>query len=183
MIPHTNHSPRNKFLIYWTESNSWIYFIYLYIYMYFLHFSIFYFSKILDPPSTNLDILICPSRYWNSDLYWFKSSTNRNSKVTTTAGHSFYIGPIGSFYNQVNDTGSWEPLVFVGYQISWFSYQIIHKDLHVDYNPLKGMLLLISLLKLSTVPYAAGTKVGVTRGQREKILTTSGNKIYFKTIH
>jgi hypothetical protein len=27
--------------------------------------------------------------------------------MTTTAGHSFYIGPIGSFYNQVNDTGSW----------------------------------------------------------------------------
>jgi hypothetical protein len=28
--------------------------------------------------------------------------------MTTTAGHtcSFYIGPIGSFYNQVNDTGS-----------------------------------------------------------------------------
>jgi hypothetical protein len=22
------------------------------------------------------------------------------------AGYSFYIGPIGSFYNQVNDTGS-----------------------------------------------------------------------------
>jgi hypothetical protein len=32
--------------------------------------------------------------------------------MTTTAGHSFYIGPIGSFYNQVNDTGSWEPLVY-----------------------------------------------------------------------
>jgi hypothetical protein len=31
--------------------------------------------------------------------------------MTTTAGHSFYIGPIGFFYNQVNDTGSWEPLV------------------------------------------------------------------------
>jgi hypothetical protein len=31
---------------------------------------------------------------------------DRNSKLTTTAGHSFYIGPIGSFYNQVNDTGS-----------------------------------------------------------------------------
>jgi hypothetical protein len=29
---------------------------------------------------------------------------DRNSKMTTTAGHSFYIGPIGSFYNQVNDT-------------------------------------------------------------------------------
>jgi hypothetical protein len=36
---------------------------------------------------------------------------DRNSKMTTTAWHSFYIGPIGSFYNQVNDTGSWEPLV------------------------------------------------------------------------
>jgi hypothetical protein len=35
---------------------------------------------------------------------------DRNSK--TTAGHSFYIGPIGSFYNQVNDTGSSEPLVY-----------------------------------------------------------------------
>ena len=29
-----------------------------------------------------------------------------NSKMTTTAGHNFYIGPIGSFDNQVNDTGS-----------------------------------------------------------------------------
>ena len=31
---------------------------------------------------------------------------DQNSKMTTTTGHSFYIGPIGSFYNQVNDTGS-----------------------------------------------------------------------------
>ena len=31
---------------------------------------------------------------------------DRNSKMTTTAGHSFYIGPNGSFYNQVNNTGS-----------------------------------------------------------------------------
>ena len=38
---------------------------------------------------------------------------DRNSKMTTTAGHSFYIGPIGSFYNQMNDTGSWEPLVYL----------------------------------------------------------------------
>ena len=36
---------------------------------------------------------------------------DRNSKMTTTAGHSFYIGPIVFFYNQMNDTGSWEPLV------------------------------------------------------------------------
>ena len=34
--------------------------------------------------------------------------------------------------------------------------QIIHKHVHVDYNPLKGMLVLISSLKLSTVPYSAG---------------------------
>jgi hypothetical protein len=31
---------------------------------------------------------------------------DRNFKMTTTAEHSFYIGLIGSFYNQVNDTGS-----------------------------------------------------------------------------
>ena len=31
--------------------------------------------------------------------------------MTTTAGHSFYKGPIVFFYYQVNDTGSWEPLV------------------------------------------------------------------------
>ena len=33
--------------------------------------------------------------------------------MTTTAGHSFYIGPIFFFFNQVNDTGSWEPLVVI----------------------------------------------------------------------
>ena len=33
-------------------------------------------------------------------------NVDRNFKMTTTAGHSFYIGPIGFFYNQVNDTGS-----------------------------------------------------------------------------
>ena len=31
---------------------------------------------------------------------------DRNSKMTTTAGYSFYIRPIGFFYNQVNDIGS-----------------------------------------------------------------------------
>ena len=48
---------------------------------------------------------------------------DRNSKMTTTAGHSFCIGPIGSFYYQVNDTGSWEPLVlllFVSYELEIF---------------------------------------------------------------
>jgi hypothetical protein len=33
--------------------------------------------------------------------------------MTTTAGHSFYIGPIGSFYSQVNDTGSWLFLLYI----------------------------------------------------------------------
>ena len=31
---------------------------------------------------------------------------DQNSKMTTSAGHSFCIGPIGSYKNQVNDTGS-----------------------------------------------------------------------------
>jgi hypothetical protein len=44
--------------------------------------------------------------HWNV-LYTLRVFyVDRNSKMTTTAGHSFYIGPIGSFYNQVNDTGS-----------------------------------------------------------------------------
>ena len=33
--------------------------------------------------------------------------------MTTTAVHSFYIGPIVFVYNQVNDTGSREPLVLL----------------------------------------------------------------------
>jgi hypothetical protein len=46
---------------------------------------------------------------------------DHNSKMTTTAGHSFYIGPVGFFYNQVNDTGSWEPLVlYCGCQFYWW---------------------------------------------------------------
>ena len=46
---------------------------------------------------------------------------DRNFKMTTTAGHSFYIRPIGSFYNQVNDTGSWEPLGFFS-NVDWWNY-------------------------------------------------------------
>ena len=49
---------------------------------------------------------------------------DRNFKMTTTARHSFYIGPIGFFYNQVNDTGSWEPLVICcgGYVVACFRF-------------------------------------------------------------
>jgi hypothetical protein len=55
--------------------------------------------------------LIEPKLYINHWRVLYKLCVfyvDRNSKMTTTAGHSFYLGPIGSFYNQVNDTGSWE---------------------------------------------------------------------------
>jgi hypothetical protein len=39
--------------------------------------------------------------------------------TTAPAGHSFYIEPIGSFDNQVNDTGSWEPLVYLCSPCRW----------------------------------------------------------------
>ena len=34
--------------------------------------------------------------------------------------------------------------------LTFIQNQIIHKDFHVDYDPLKDMLLIISLIKLST---------------------------------
>ena len=57
---------------------------------------------------------------------WYNVSVfyvDGNSKMTTSAGHSFYIGPIGSFDNQVNDTGSWEPLVLLAIVLSvlWYA--------------------------------------------------------------
>jgi Ulp1 family protease len=56
--------------------------------------------------------------HWNLFIFEFLTVlyklcvfyVDRNSKMTTTAGHSFYIGPIGFFDNQVNDTGFWEQL-------------------------------------------------------------------------
>ena len=57
--------------------------------------------------------LICASIIGRSFTNFVFFYVDRNSKMTTTAGHSFYIGTIGSFYNQVNDTGSCEPLVCV----------------------------------------------------------------------
>jgi hypothetical protein len=57
---------------------------------------------------------------------WYNVSVfyvDGNSKMTTSAGHSFYIGPIGSFDKQVNDTGSWEPLVLLAIVLSvlWYT--------------------------------------------------------------
>jgi hypothetical protein len=46
--------------------------------------------------------MIIPGQFGFNRVFY----VDRNSKMTTTAGHSFYIGPIGSFYHQVNDTGS-----------------------------------------------------------------------------
>ena len=48
--------------------------------------------------------------------------------MTTTAGHSFYIGPIGFFYYQVNDTGSWEPLVNIYYRIFYELWTFAYID-------------------------------------------------------
>jgi hypothetical protein len=47
--------------------------------------------------------------------------------------------------------------------------QIIHKHLHVDYNPLQGMLVLISSLQLSTSPLQLVQKVEITRGKHGDI--------------
>ena len=51
---------------------------------------------------------------------------DRNSKLTITVGHSFYIGPIGSFYNQVNDTDSWEPLFVHLWRIAFTHHDFCH---------------------------------------------------------
>ena len=54
---------------------------------------------------------------------------DRNSKMTTTAGYSFYIEPI----NQVNDTGSWEPLVlYVSKTLQSPNYLYLYYILHVQ---------------------------------------------------
>jgi hypothetical protein len=46
----------------------------------------------------------------------------------------------------------------------------------VDYNPLKGMLVLISSLKLSIVPYVADPE---TQGQHLPIYTLTSIKIFY----
>ena len=48
--------------------------------------------------------------------------------MTTTAVHSFYIGPIVFFYYQVNDTGSWEPLVNIYYGIFYELWTFAYFD-------------------------------------------------------
>jgi hypothetical protein len=62
--------------------------VFIFIFSCFSFFHFFYFSRILDPPSTHLDILICPSRYWNSDLYWFKSSKSPLKAVLAGQSHN-----------------------------------------------------------------------------------------------
>ena len=52
---------------------------------------------LIEPKLHNHWKILCKLRVFYVD---------RNSKMTTSAGRSFYIRPIGSFYNQVNDTGS-----------------------------------------------------------------------------
>ena len=67
----------------------------------------------------NLNCASIIGRSFTNFVFFF---VDRNSKMTTTAGHSFYIGPIGSSYNQVNDTGSWEPLVLIGITVTLYLF-------------------------------------------------------------
>jgi hypothetical protein len=68
----------------------------------------------------------CPSGF-GEEAFWNIFPIGSN-KMTTTAGHSFYIGPIGLFYNQVNDTGSWEPLVNIYYGIFYELWTFVDFD-------------------------------------------------------
>ena len=52
------------------------------------------------------------SNHWKVLYTFCVFYVDQNSKMTTTAGHHFYIGPIGSFYNQVNGTGSGKLYIF-----------------------------------------------------------------------
>jgi hypothetical protein len=51
--------------------------------------------------------------------------------MTTTAGHSFYIGPIGSFYYQVNDTASGVFMISLEVSTECFSLILI-----IEFQPL-----------------------------------------------
>ena len=57
-----------------------------------------------QPPSQVIDLWLTQLEinHWNVLYKLCVFYVDRNSKMTTTTGHSFYIGPIGSFYNQVN---------------------------------------------------------------------------------
>ena len=66
--------------------------------------------------------------------------------MTTTAGHSFYIGPIGYFYNQVNDTGcmglhclvygftSTYAILSVAIMVKVVSLIPVHADIYISFN-------------------------------------------------
>jgi hypothetical protein len=85
--------------------------------------------------------------------------------MTTTAGHSFYIGPIVFFYYQVNDTGSWEDFPIgiknrrpsndhswaVWFQLSkWFQRRSILK--HVFYADRKSKMAVTAGHRLTLDP-------------------------------
>jgi hypothetical protein len=100
-----------KTLLYWNHLDNWKpNFSWMFIW---LASTNLVFLLIGNPPSQVIDLwgTQLEINHWNVLYKLCVFYVDRNSKMTTTAVHSFYIGPIGSFYNQVNDTGSWEPLV------------------------------------------------------------------------
>jgi hypothetical protein len=104
----------------------------------FLFSSIFYVSRILDPPSTNLVILICPSRYWNSDLYWFKSSTMMH---TQRWYDYYYIQWIEiKFYNQTQIMSYTWNLVNT---LFYLTYIYIYICYSTNWNPVWSRILLV----------------------------------------
>jgi hypothetical protein len=67
--------------------------------------------------------------------------------MNTTAGHSFYIGPIGSFYNQVNDTGSWEPLVgYCSHLNFWWEINLFFETFYYFFISWKADILPTTIL-------------------------------------
>ena len=74
-------------------------------------------------------------------------STSKCVTVGVWFGSKKVLPEVAKIFSQINIS-----VVFY----TCIQNQVIHKHVNVDYNPLKGMLILISSLKLSTVPYAAG---------------------------
>jgi hypothetical protein len=62
--------------------------------------------------------------------------------MTTTAGHSFYIGPIGSFYNQVKNTKFVKDLPMIDAQFSFNQCNSFREEYISVFSPYGPVLIL-----------------------------------------